>query len=83
MNGGTQGTEVRLRFVDIVAREEAGETRAQVTLERIGDYLGIGIGNIISGLGIGQIVVSGRIVFGWKFIESHCTKPWPVQWRDG
>jgi predicted NBD/HSP70 family sugar kinase len=60
----------RLRFVDIVARAEAGETRAQATLERIGDYLGIGIGNIISGLGIPRIVVSGRIVFGWKFIKK-------------
>jgi predicted NBD/HSP70 family sugar kinase len=59
-----------LSFVDIVARAESGETRAQVTLERIGDYLGIGIGNIISGLGIARIVVSGRIVFGWKFLES-------------
>jgi len=59
-----------LRFVDIVARAEAGETRAQATLERTGDYLGIGIGNIISGLGIARIVVSGRIVFGWKFIEK-------------
>ena len=59
-----------LRFVDIVARAEAGETRAQVTLERVGDYLGIGIGNIISGLGIARIVVSGRMVFGWKFIEQ-------------
>jgi len=58
-----------LRFVDIVARAEAGETRAKVTLERIGDYLGIGISNIISGLGIGHIILSGRIVFGWKFIE--------------
>ena len=59
-----------LGFVDIVARAEAGETRAQVTLERVGDYLGIGIGNIISGLGIARIVVSGRIVFGWKFIQK-------------
>lgn len=59
-----------VRFVDIVARAEAGETRAQVTLQRIGDYLGIGIGNIISGLGIPRIVVSGRMVFGWKFIEG-------------
>jgi len=58
-----------LRFLDIVARAEAGEKRAQVTLERIGDYLGIGVGNIISGLGIARIVVSGRLVFGWKFIE--------------
>lgn len=60
----------RLRFVDIVARAESGDTRAQVTLERIGDYLGIGIGNIITGLGIGRIVLSGRIVFGWKFLEK-------------
>lgn len=59
-----------LRFVDIVARAAAGETRAQVTLERIGDYLGIGIGNIITGLGIGRIVVSGRLVFGWRFLEK-------------
>jgi predicted NBD/HSP70 family sugar kinase len=65
VNGGSP-----LRFVDIVSRAEAGEMRAQATLERIGDYLGIGIGNIISGLGIARIVVSGRIVFGWKFIKE-------------
>jgi predicted NBD/HSP70 family sugar kinase len=59
-----------LRFIDIVARAEAGELRAQTTLQRIGEYLGIGIGNIISGLGIPMIVVSGRIVFGWKYIEK-------------
>lgn len=64
-NGGSP-----LRFVDIVARAESGETRAQVTLERVGDYLGIGIGNIISGLRIARIVVSGRVVFGWKFMEK-------------
>lgn len=60
----------QLRFVDIVARAESGETRARVTLERVGDYLGIGIGNIITGLGIGRIVIGGRIVFGWKFLEK-------------
>jgi len=65
VNGGSP-----LRFVDIVSRAEAGEMRAQATLERIGEYLGIGIGNIISGLGIARIVVSGRLVFGWKFIEK-------------
>ena len=59
-----------LRFVDIVARAEAGEARAQMTLKRTGDYLGIGIGNIISGLGIRRIVVSGRMVLAWKFIEK-------------
>jgi hypothetical protein len=31
------------RFVEIVARAENGELRARATLERIGEYLGIGI----------------------------------------
>jgi predicted NBD/HSP70 family sugar kinase/plasmid maintenance system antidote protein VapI len=59
-----------LRFVDIVARAEAGERRAQATLEQIGEYLGIGIANVITGLGIGRVIVSGRVVYGWKFIKE-------------
>jgi predicted NBD/HSP70 family sugar kinase len=59
-----------LRFRDIVARAEAGEVRAQSTLERVGESLGIGIGNIICGLGVSQVVLSGRIVRGWKFIKE-------------
>ena len=50
------------RFVEIVERAEAGEIRAQKTLERIGEYLGIGIGNVITGLGVPHIILSGRIV---------------------
>lgn len=59
-----------LRFRDIVARAEAGDGRARATLERVGQSLGIGIGNIICGLGVPQVVVSGRIVRGWKFIQE-------------
>jgi predicted NBD/HSP70 family sugar kinase/plasmid maintenance system antidote protein VapI len=58
------------RFAEIVSRAEAGERRAQATLERIGEYLGIGIGNVIGGLGIPRVVVSGRVVLGWRFIEG-------------
>lgn len=58
------------RFVEIVARAEAGELRAQRTLERLGEYLGIGIGNVIMGLGVPRVIVSGRVVYGWKFIEA-------------
>lgn len=57
-------------FVDIVARAEAGERRAAATLESAGEYLGIGIANVISGLGVARVVVSGRVVYGWKFLES-------------
>ena len=46
-----------------------GETRAQRTLEKIGDYLGIGIANVIMGVGISRVIISGRLVYGWKFIE--------------
>ncbi len=58
------------RFVEIVARAEAGESRAQATLEQIGEYLGIGISNVIAGLGVSRVVVSGRVVHGWKFVQK-------------
>lgn len=58
------------RFVEIVARAEAGELRACRTLERIGEYLGIGIGNVMMGLGVPRVIVSGRIAHGWKFIRE-------------
>jgi predicted NBD/HSP70 family sugar kinase len=59
-----------LRFIDLVARANAGERRAQVTLERVGTHLGIGIGNVICGLGVPHVVLSGDLVHGWKFIEA-------------
>jgi predicted NBD/HSP70 family sugar kinase len=64
------GGETPPRFVEIVARAEAGESRAQSTLERVGEYLGIGISNVITGVGVSQVVVSGRVVLGWKFVQK-------------
>jgi len=64
--GGTHATH----FVEIVARAEAGERRAQATLAQVGEYIGIGIGNVVVGLGVPRVVVSGRIVHGWKFIAE-------------
>lgn len=58
------------RFVEIVASAEAGEIRARRTLEKIGEYLGIGIANVIMGIGIQHVIVSGRLVYGWKYIEE-------------
>jgi predicted NBD/HSP70 family sugar kinase len=57
-------------YAEVVARAEAGEVRAQRTLERVGEYLGIGIANVIVGLGMPRVVVSGRIVYGWRFISE-------------
>lgn len=58
------------RFVEIVGRAENGDNRSRRTLEMIGDYLGIGIANVIMGVGIPRVIISGRLVYGWKFIEG-------------
>lgn len=62
------------RYVEIVALAEAGEIRAQRTLEKLGEHLGIGIANVIIGLGVPHIILSGRIVYGWKFIKEPLKK---------
>ena len=48
----------------------AGERRAKVTLERVGTHLGIGIGNVICGLGVARVVLSGELVLAWSLIET-------------
>jgi predicted NBD/HSP70 family sugar kinase len=58
------------RFVEIVAKAENGDNRSRRTLEMIGDYLGIGIANVIMGVGIPRVIISGRLVYGWQFIEQ-------------
>lgn len=58
------------RFVEIVSKAENGDNRSRRTLEMIGDYLGIGIANVIMGIGIPRVIISGRLVYGWKFIET-------------
>lgn len=58
------------RFVEIVAKAEVGDVRSRRTLEKIGDYLGIGIANVIMGTGIPRVIISGRLVYGWRFIEA-------------
>ncbi len=69
--GDSQRARMRdsVRFTDVVAKARAGDRRAQVTLERVGNHLGIGIGNVILGLGVPNVVLSGELVDGWKFIE--------------
>lgn len=62
--------ETMPRFIDIVAKAENGDTRSRRTLEKIGDYLGIGIANVIMGVGIPRVIISGRLVYGWQFIEK-------------
>jgi predicted NBD/HSP70 family sugar kinase len=65
------GGQAAPRFVEIVARAEGGELRAQRTLERVGEYLGIGIANVMTGLGVSRVIVSGRLVYGWKFMREQ------------
>jgi len=58
------------RFVEIVSRAKVGDVRSRRTLEKIGDFLGIGIANVIMGIGISRVIISGRLVYGWEFIEE-------------
>ena len=58
------------RFVEIVAKAENGDVRSRRTLEKIGDYLGIGIANVIMGTGVPRVIISGRLVYGWNFIAE-------------
>src|SRR5258707_2475729 len=67
--GGGTGGKAQLRFVDIVELAEAGVLKAQTTQDRLGEYLGIGVMNVITGMGVSQVVVSGRLVHGWKFVQ--------------
>lgn len=62
--------ETMPRFVEIVSKADNGEIRAKRTLEKIGDYLGIGIANVIMGIGIPRVIISGRLVYGWKYIKE-------------
>ncbi len=59
-----------LRFSELVNKATAGEVRAKRTLEKVGEYLGIGIANIIMGFGVPNVIVSGRLAYGWKFLED-------------
>jgi predicted NBD/HSP70 family sugar kinase len=66
--------ETMPRFAEIVAKAENGDIRSKTTLEKIGDYLGIGIANVIMGIGIPRVIISGRLVYGWQFIEKPLKK---------
>lgn len=62
--------ESKPRFVEIVSKAKVGVVRSRRTLEKIGDFLGIGIANVIMGIGISRVIISGRLVYGWEFIEE-------------
>jgi predicted NBD/HSP70 family sugar kinase len=68
--GGSATGQTPPRFIEIVQRARTGDLRAQTTLERVGENLGIGISNVITGLGVSRVVISGRIVHGWKFLHK-------------
>lgn len=58
------------RFVEIVSKAENGDNRSRRSLEKIGDYLGIGIANVIMGIGLPRVIISGRLVYGWNYIKE-------------
>ncbi|HMT06524.1 MAG TPA: ROK family protein [Pyrinomonadaceae bacterium] len=67
---GKKGKEAPPRFVEIVERAKAGDKRSINALKFIGEHLGIGIANVIMGIGVPRVIISGRLVHGWQFIEK-------------
>lgn len=58
------------RFYEIVSKAENGDIRSRRTLEKIGENLGLGLANVVMGIGIPRVIISGRLVGGWKFFRD-------------
>jgi predicted NBD/HSP70 family sugar kinase len=58
------------RFYEIVSKAENGDIRSRRTLEKIGEHLGLGLANVVMGIGIRRVIISGRLVGGWKFFRE-------------
>ena len=51
--------------VDVALLAEAGDVSAKLAFERLGQYLGLGLGNLISTLDLPMIVVGGGVASAW------------------
>ncbi len=61
-------------FDDILHLSEQGDARAIATIERMANYLGIGLSMLISGMSPSMIVVIGEVTRVWKRIEPIIKK---------
>src|SRR5690606_4726407 len=61
------------RFYEIVSKAENGDIRSRRTLEKIGENLGLGLAGVVMGIGIPRVIISGRLVGGWKFFRDTMT----------
>jgi predicted NBD/HSP70 family sugar kinase len=67
---GASAGEQAPTYVELVAKAKAGEPGARAALEKLGEYLGIGISNVVCGLGVPRVVVGGAVVRGWEVIAG-------------
>jgi predicted NBD/HSP70 family sugar kinase len=63
-----------LTYDELVAKARSGEPRARAALEKLGEYLGIGISNVVCGLGVPHVVVGGPVVLGWEVVAGPLQK---------
>lgn len=56
-------------FERIISDAKNGDVRALSTIERMSHYLGVGIANIVNGLNLKLIIMGGRILQAWNFVE--------------
>jgi glucokinase len=50
---------------------KAGDGLALEVFHRMGDYLGIGLANVINILNPAMIVIGGGVANGWELFEQH------------
>lgn len=58
------------RYYEIVSKAENGDIRSRRTLEKIGENLGLGLAAAVMGIGIPRVIISGRLVRGWRLFRE-------------
>ena len=63
-----------LRFEDVLKLADDGDRRAVETLERMAQYLGVGLATIVTGLAPQLIVVIGEVTSAWDRVGPIVTE---------
>lgn len=56
-----------IRGENIEKAADRGDRLSRQLFERLGTYLGLGIGNLVNMTGITQVVVGGKVIFSWEY----------------
>ena len=66
-------TEKELELTDLLALAEQGDTKVISLFEQAGDYLGVGINNIINSFNPQQVIIGNRMASSHKWLNKTLT----------